>query len=819
MRRQNLFAVPGVVIILCGAIACGAPPPQQQAAAPATKPADGLDRTVLPIPEPDYPAVTELDARNATAPPRFEVKAPKGAPNVVIVLLDDIGFGHSSPFGGPINMPTLQALADAGLRFNRFHTTALCSPTRTALLTGRNHHVNNAGAIMELATAFQGNTGVRPQSVAPVADILRMNGYSTGAFGKYHETAPWEVSVSGPFDRWPTHSGFDKFYGFIGGETNLWAPAIYDGVTRVEQPQMANYHFTTDMTNQAIAWARFQQALTPDKPFFMYYAPGALHAPHHVGPEWIAKYKGKFDQGWDKLREETLARQIQLGVVPAGTKLTPRPKEIPAWDSLSADQKRLFARQMETYAGFGEQTDHEVGRLVQAIKDMGEIDNTLFVYIVGDNGSSAEGGPDGSYNEILALNGIVSDVSSQLKHIDEWGGPNTFPHFAVGWAHAGDTPFQWTKQVASHFGGTRNGMVISWPARIKAHGEVRSQFHHVIDIAPTVLEAAGLPQPTMVNGTKQRAMDGVSMVYAFDDAKAQDRRRTQYFEMFGNRAIYHDGWVAATRHSIPWLNVPLPPVADDRWELYHVDEDFSEATDLAAQNPQKLKELQDLFMQEAIKNHVLPIDDRRVERFDAVRAGRPDLMGARTTLTLYEGMRGITENAFINLKGRSYTITADIDVPPGGADGVIIAQAGKFGGWSLYMKGGHAKEAYNFGGLEWTTVASPQALTPGQHTIRYEFVYDGGKPGSGGTSRLSVDGRQVGAGRVPHTMPFVYSADEGVDVGTDDETAVTSDYKQGANRFTGKILKVTIQSGDVKMTDAEKQAMAEAAEAAAIATQ
>ena len=444
-----------------------------------------LDRTILPVREPSYPAITELDARRATAPPRFEVRAPASAPNVVIVLIDDIGFGHAGAFGGPINMPTLERLAGAGLRYNRFHTTALCSPTRTALLTGRNHHVNNAGAIMEVATAFPGNTGVRPQSVAPLAEILRLNGYSTAAFGKYHETAPWEASVSGPFDRWPTRSGFDKFYGFIGGETNQWAPAIYDGTVRVEPRHRPGYHFTTDMADQAIAWARFQQALTPDKPFFIYFATGATHAPHHAPAEYIQRYRGKFDQGWDSLRAQTLRRQLQLGVVPAGARLTARPAEIAAWDTLSADRKRLFARQMEAFAGFGEHTDYEIGRLVQAIQDMGELDNTLIIYIVGDNGSSAEGGPDGSYNEILALNGIVSDVSSQLSHIEEWGGPNTFPHFSIGWAHAGNTPFQWTKQVASHFGGTRNPMVIHWPARIKgAHGEVRPQFHHVIDISP-----------------------------------------------------------------------------------------------------------------------------------------------------------------------------------------------------------------------------------------------------------------------------------------------------------------------------------------------
>ncbi|MEW6584678.1 MAG: arylsulfatase [Nitrospirota bacterium] len=752
-----------------------------------------LDRTVLPVAEPEYPPITEIDARKATPPPRFEVKATKGAPNVVIVLIDDMGFGHMSTFGGAIQSPTLERLAQNGLRYNQFHTTALCSPTRMALLTGRNHHVNNAGAIMELATAFPGNTGVRPNSVAPLAETLRLNGYSTAAFGKYHETAPWEVSVSGPYDRWPTRSGFDKFYGFIGGETNQWAPAIYDGVTRVEVPHDPNYHFTTDMTDQAIAWMRFQQAMTPDKPFLVYFAPGATHAPHHVPKEWIEKYKGKFDQGWDKLREQTLERQIKLGVVPQGTKITSRPAEIPAWDSLSADQKRLFARQMETFAGFAEHTDYEIGRLVQAIRDMDELDNTLFFYIVGDNGSSAEGGPDGTYNELLALNGIISDVSSQMKHIGEWGGPMTYPHFSIGWAHAGNAPFQWTKQVASHFGGTRNPMVIHWPGRIKAKGEVRSQFHHVIDIAPTVLEAAGLPQPTMVNGTKQRPMDGVSMLYTFDDAKAGDRRTTQYFEMFGNRAIYHNGWVAATRHSIPWLMAELPSFDKDRWELYNVTEDFSQANDLAAQHPQKLKELQDVFVKEAIRNNVFPLDDRRVERFNAAIAGRPDLVGTRTSLTLYEGMTGITENAFINIKGRSHTITAEVDIPQGGAEGVIIAQAGRFGGWSLYMKDGLVHDVYNFGGLERFTVSSPQRLAPGRHAIRYDFIYDGGKPGSGGLSRLSVDGGRANETRVMRTMPFAYSADEGVDVGMDNETPVTEEYREGNNKFTGKIDRVTVE--------------------------
>ena len=755
---------------------------------------DELDRTSLPIKEPNYANDTTLDARNANAPARFEVKAPAKAPNVVIVLIDDEGFGQSSAFGGPINEPTLEKLAANGLKYNRFHTTALCSPTRVALLTGRNHHLNNAGAVMELATGFPGNSGARPNSVAPLAEMLRLNGYSTAAFGKYHETAPWEVSVSGPYDRWPTRSGFDKFYGFIGGETNQWAPAVYDGTVRVEVPHDPNYHFTTDMTNQAINWVSAQQSLTPDKPFYMYFATGATHAPHHAPKEYIDKYKGKFDQGWDKLREETFARQKALGVIPQDAKLTVRPKEIPAWDDQTPDQKKLFARQMETFAGFAEHTDHEVGRLVQAIEDMGEMDNTLFFYIVGDNGASAEGGPEGAYNEMMALNGIPGKAEQMMNHIDDWGSPNTFPHYAIGWAHAGNTPFQWTKQIASHFGGTRNGLVVHWPNGIKAKGEIRSQFTHVTDIAPTIMDAAGLPFPRSVNGTEQIPFSGVSFKFSFDDAKAADRHTTQYFEMFGNRGIYDHGWVACTRHSIPWLMVPNPPLKDDVWELYNVDEDFSEANNLASQNPGKLKELQDIFFQEATKNHVFPIDDRRAERFNAAIAGRPDLMGPRTSLTVFEGMTGISENAFINVKGRHYTITADVDLKDANTNGVIISQAGRFGGWVLYMKGGKPHHEYNFFGIEWTNIGSPKALGAGHHIIKYEFIPDSDKPGAGGKCSLYVDDQKVAEGTIPKTEPFMFSADEGVDVGMDSETNVSHDYKEGENKFTGKIRKVVINT-------------------------
>jgi arylsulfatase len=798
MKKPHGRAMQGTLALGMLLVACASPSKPPAASSAESTAEIPSDRTVLPLPEPKPPVITELDARKATPPERFRVEAPEDAPNVVIVLLDDVGFGAASTFGGPTETPALDRLATGGLRFNRFHTTALCSPTRMALLTGRNHHVNNAGAIMELATAFPGNTGVRPRSVATLAEILRLNGYSTAAFGKYHETPPWETSVSGPFDRWPTHSGFDKFYGFIGGETNQWSPALYDGTARVEPPDDPDYHFTTDMTDQAVSWMKFQKAVTPDKPFYVYFAPGATHAPHHVPKRFIEKYRGKFDAGWDAMRETILARQIELGVVPKGTKLTKRPEEIRAWESLSADHRKLFARQMETYAGFLEHTDLEVGRLVTALEDLGELDNTLFFYIVGDNGASGEGGPDGAFNELLALNGVVSDISSQLPYLDAWGSPSTFPHFSVGWAHATDTPFQWTKQVASHFGGTRNAMVVHWPARLEGvAGGLRSQFHHVVDVAPTVLEAAGLPEPTVVHGVKQRPMDGVSMLYALEDAAAKDRRTTQYFEMFGNRGIYHEGWVAATRHSTPWLTTEAPPLEDDVWELYHVDVDFSQADNLADTRPDKLAELKKLFEQEAIRNHVYPIDDRRSERFDAKIAGRPDLQGGRTKMVLGPGMTGIMENVFINLKSRSHRITAEVEIPTGkSTEGVLISQAGRFGGWSLYMKRGKPHYVYNYGGVERTTAAGKKALKPGKHTIVYEFTWGGGKPGTGGTGRLSVDGEAVAELTIAKMMPFGYSADEGVDIGMDNETPVTPDYAEGDNEFTGEISRVTVELTD-----------------------
>ncbi len=754
------------------------------------------DRSVLPVAEPLRQPTQVLDVRNATAPPRFEVKAPPGAPNVLLVLVDDLGFAGTSTFGGPVTTPTFDRIARSGLKFNNFHTTAVCSPTRTALKSGRNHHVNNMGGIIETGTAFPGNSGQIPQNVAPVAEMLRLNGYNTGAFGKWHETAAWEASMAGGFDRWPTHQGFEKFYGFLGGETNQWAPFIYDGTHQVELPEDPNYHFLTDMTNQTVAWIKYQKALTPDKPFFAYYAPGATHAPHHVPADWIAKWKGKFDGGWDALREQILARQIKLGVVPKGTKLAPKPDAIPDWNSLSADEKRLFARQAEVFAAFVEMTDHEIGRVVDAIDQTGQLDNTLVIFIYGDNGTSAEGGRNGMFNEMTYFNGIQETVPDMLKVIDKWGNPETYPHMAAGWAVMFDTPFAWTKQIASDHGGTKVGTAIHWPKGIKAKGELRNQFHHVIDIAPTILEAAGLPEPKVVNGVKQRPMDGVSLAYLFDDANAKGRHTTQYFEMFGNRAMYQDGWFARTIHKAPWEPKARRTLEDDSaWELFDTTNDFSLVNNLATEHPQKLKELQKLFLEEAEKNFVLPIDDRSVERVNAALVGRPDLMAGRTSLTLAEGMTGMTENVFLNVKNKSKTITAEIEIPEGTvANGSLIVQGGRFGGWSLHVKDGIPAYHYNFLGLQQTTVTSSEKLPAGKSTIRFEFSYDGGGLAKGGEGMLFINDKKVGAGMIPRTQPMIFSADETADVGIDLATPVVEAIgSERTSKFTGRIPKITVE--------------------------
>ena len=784
MKKLGLLTLSGVLALMMG---CDGS---------AVAQSDALDRTSLPIQPPVAAPVTELDARNVTPPPPFNIMPPEGAPNVVIVLIDDIGFGATEPFGGAIETPTFSQLAENGLRFNQFHTTALCSPTRASLLAGRNHHRVNVGSVMEIATGFSGNQGRRPDNAKYYAEILRHNGYSTAAFGKWHETAPWETSVSGPFFRWPTNSGFDKFYGFIAGETNQWDPVIFDGVTKLEREDDPDYHFTTDMTNQAVSWVRFQQAVTPDKPFFIYYAPGAVHAPHHVPVEWRDKYKGRFADGWDALREETLARQKAMGIVPEGTELAGKPDEIKDWDELTEQEQQLFELQMETFSGFMEHTDVEIGRLVDAIDDLGELDNTLFVYIMGDNGSSAEGGLIGTFNEMLSLNGIfgVETVESMLAIADDWGGPDSFPHMSAGWTVATDTPFKWTKQVAGDYGGTRNGMVMHWPNGFKSRGEVRSQWSHVNDIGPTVLEATGLPMPDTIYGIPQLPMDGVSLLYATDDADAPDRHTTQYFEMFGNRAIYHEGWLARVVHGVPWHPTPIRTLQEDIWELYDTTVDFSLTNDLAAENPEKLAELQAIFDREALANNVYPLDDRRYERFDPAQAGRPDLMGGRTSLTLADGMDGMLENTFINIKNRSKTVTANVELV-GNDRGIILTQGGKFGGWALYMDGGKPAYTYNWFGLEKYTIASDEALPAGSAEVKVEFAYDGGGPGKGGLATLYVNGEKVSEGRVERTTPAVFSGDETADVGKDDATQVVAAFENVRDsHFTGSVKSVTVDT-------------------------
>jgi arylsulfatase len=768
-------------------------------------------REILPIPDIPSKGKMALDARKAEFPAIKPLRPPAGAPNVVIVLIDDMGFGCPSANGGPVNMPAMEKIAGGGLQYSRFHTTALCAPTRQALLTGRNHHSVEMGSITETATSAPGQTSVRPNTVATIAEMMRLNGYSTGAAGKMHQTPVWEVSMSGPFDRWPTGDGFEKFFGFLGGETNQWAPSLYLGTSPVEPWGTAEegYHFSEDMVEKAIAWLRGIHTMTPDKPFFLYTSFGATHAPHHVPPEWIEKYKGKFDKGWDAVRAETLANMKKKGIVPENTELTAKPPGVSDWDALNGTEKMVYARLMEVYAGFAEHTDAQVMRLIEALEDIGEFDNTLFIYIAGDNGASAEGGLDGTFNELMALNGIPQDLEEMLPRLDDLGGPKAFNHYPVGWAHAMNSPYQWTKQVASHFGGTRNGCAISWPNGIEARGELRHQFHHVIDVVPTILEAAGLPEPYMVNGIAQKPIEGVSMMYTFDDADAEDRHVTQYFEMFGNRGIYHEGWTAVTKHRTPWQlgQVQLPKFSEDEWELYNTNEDWSQANDLSKEMPEKLRDLQDLFLVEAAKYNVFPLDDRTGERFDASIAGRPDLPAGRKTMTFYPGMSHLTENTVLNVKNRSHTITAEVEITDGDTDGVIIAQGGRFAGWSLYVKDGAAKYVHNWFDADYFYVGGEEKLPAGTVNIRYHFNFEGDAPGGGGTGAIYVNGTKVAEGKINRTVPFIFSADETLDVGGDLALPVTDDYPEGEkNQFTGKInwVRVDIEEDNVSHLEPEE---------------
>ncbi|MET0999864.1 MAG: arylsulfatase, partial [Marmoricola sp.] len=694
---------------------------------------DRHSRSMLPIPDRPAPGLTTYDAKDTDTsyPPIRPLMPPERAPNVLVVLLDDVGFGASSAFGGPCRTPTAERLAAGGLKYNRFHTTALCAPTRQALLTGRNHHSVGMGSITETATSAPGNNSLRPNTKAPLAMTLKLNGYSTAQFGKCHEVPVWQTSPMGPFDAWPSGGGgFETFYGFIGGENNQWDPALYDGTTPIEPPATPDegYHLTEDLADHACNWIRQQKALMPDKPFFVYFAPGATHAPHHVPKEWADKYAGQFDDGWDVQRERIIARQKELGVIPADAELTPRHEEITAWDDMPDELKPVLARQMEVYAGFLEHTDHHVGRVIDAIEDLGVLENTIVYYIIGDNGASAEGTMNGAFNEMANFNGMAALETPEfmVDKMEELGSPTSYNHYSVGWAHAMCTPFQWTKQVASHWGGTRNGTIVHWPAGIADKGGIRSQFTHVIDVAPTILEAAGLPEPTMVNGVQQSPIEGKSMLYAFAEADAAERHDLQYFEMFGNRGIYHRGWSAVTKHRTPWVMTgTLPPLDDDVWELYDGNSDYSQARDLAAEQPGRLAALQRLWLIEAVKYQVLPIDDRGAERLEPSLAGRPTLIRG-TSQQFFPGMGRLSENSVVSIKNKSFSVTADIDVPASGANGVIIAQGGRFGGWAFYAKDGTAKFVYNVLGIHEFATAATEPIPAGTHQVRVEFAYDGG---------------------------------------------------------------------------------------------
>lgn len=719
------------------------------------------------------------------------VYPPAGAPNVVVVLLDDVGFGAASTFGGPVPTPALDRIADAGLRYNQFHTTALCSPTRAALLTGRNHHSAHMGTICEIAYGFPGYDSVIPQSTATVAEVLRMNGYSTALFGKAHFTPTWEIGPAGPFDRWPTGLGFERFYGFLGGDTSQYEPALYDQTTPVE-PYLGrdDYHLTEDLADRAIDWIRLQKASAPGKPFFLYFAPGATHSPHHVWPEWSDRFAGRFDDGWDALRERIYTRQLEMGIIPSGAHLTPRPDQIPAWADYDDRYKPVARRLMEVYAGFLAHTDAQIGRVIDAIGELGHWENTLFVYLCGDNGASGEGTLHGAWSSPAFQNGLPEDPEWLLAHLADFGTPRCENHYNVGWAWALDAPFQWMKQVASHFGGTRNGLAISWPLGITAAGEQRSQFHHVIDIVPTILEAAGIEMPARVNGVEQKPIEGVSMRYSFDDAAVASRRTTQYFEIFGNRAVYQDGWIASCFHGrLPWVRAQrATPFGDtERWELYHLADDFSQGVDLAAQRPDKLAELQAIFDAEARKYNVYPLSDATLAR--ALPANRPSLLAGRTSVTYFAGQVRIPEPVTLGFTSTSFELRAQLTIPSGGAQGVVISIGGAMAGWSLYLRGGIPQFVYNYLGHELTTVAAAEPLPEGPVALGLSFDYDGGGLGRGGSVSLRVDDAEVARGRVERTVPFRFSmSGETLDVGTDTGSPVAP-YGHDF-RFTGRIDRI-----------------------------
>jgi arylsulfatase A-like enzyme len=782
-----------------------------------------IDGKYIPPPPPKFGGEIGLQASQSKPYWPAQVVPPKGAPNVLLIMTDDQGYGVSGTFGGVIPTPALDRIARMGLRYTQFHSTALCSPTRAALITGRNHHSVGFGIISEQSTGYPGYDSVIGPENATVGTILQQNGYATSWFGKNHNTPSYQYSAAGPFDQWPSGMGFSYFYGFLGGESDQWTPYLFQNTTQIF-PWIGKpgYNLTTDMADEAIAHIQRLNAAAPDKPFFVYYVPGGSHSPHQPTKEWIDKYKGKFDMGWNELREQIFANQKRLGVIPTSTQLTPWPDDLKKWDALSADEKKLFARQAEVFAAYVAYTDHEIGRVIQAVDDLRKLDNTLIIYISGDNGTSAEGTTVGTPNQMTAYNGILDlPIAEQMKAYDAWGSDLTYPHMSVAWSWAFDTPFKWTKQVASHFGGTRQGMTIAWPNRIKDAGAIRTQFHHMIDIVPTILEATGIPAPVMVNGIAQKPIEGVSMAYTFDkaNANAPSTRSTQYFEMFGNRAIYHDGWIAATTPPAPpWLlgtaKLPEDIVNGYKWELYNLKEDYSEYNDLAAKRPDKLRELQELFMVEATKYNVFPLDNSVLPR---IVAPRPSATAGRNVFTYSSVMSGLPPSDAPSILNRSYTITAEVEIPEGralglsaqGAEGMLVTMGGRFGGYGLYLLKGKPLFVYNMLDLKRFRWEGQEALSPGKHTIAFDFQYDGPGFGKGGTGILRVDNNEVAKQSIPHTIPFIVTVEETFDVGVDSRTGVDDgDYKPPFP-FNGKLNKVTFNLGPVVLSEPERKAMHE----------
>ncbi|MFV8816124.1 sulfatase-like hydrolase/transferase [Haliea sp. E17] len=742
---------------------------------------DRVGRTVQETHEPRWPAA---------------IKAPAGAPNVLVIMTDDVGFGATSAFGGPVPTPTFDELAEQGLRYNRFNTTALCSPTRASLLTGRYPHNVNMGNVTNLATGYDGYTTVIPKSAGTLAEILKQSGYNTAMFGKGHLTPEWEMSMAGPYDRWPTGLGFEYFYGFLSADTSMWNPGLVENTRPVEAPtDQPGYHFDRDMADKAIAWIQEQQAVAPDKPFFIYYAPGTAHTPHHAPREWLEKFRGKFDQGWDATREQTYERQKAIGVIPADAGLSPRVDELPAWSSLSKDQRRLYARLMEAYAASLAYTDFQAGRVIDAIRQTGEFDNTLVIYIQGDNGASAEGGMNGLLYEQSTITGRSEDFSELLDNIDEIGGPNAYNHIPAAWAWALNSPFPWWKQVASQAGGVRNGVVVSWPGVIGDRGGMRGQYAHVSDVMPTVLEAAGVKVPETLNGVEQQKVDGVSLLYSFNHPDATSRRNMQVYEMMENFGIYHDGWIAGTLPKrAAWeagaagerrLDVG---VDERKWSLFNLDEDFSSAVDLAESEPVKLAEMQKLFWVEAGKNNILPIHD-----YSQGSEGRPSMGAGRSSFEYPAGISRINEDAAPHTIGRSFTIDADIVLPESTAHGVIITQGGRFGGYALYLDDGRPVFHYNAVGLDQYSIRAKQRLVAGRQRLTATFVADDATPGTPGTLTLSLDGREIASGRIERTVAGWMSHTEGLDIGRDTITPVNDDYSIAGSVFTGSIDKVTVR--------------------------